>query len=307
MKRLGKVIQSVQAFGRELSRRSITAEAKRIPAIGVALGGGFARGIAHIGVLKVLEEEGIPVRMVAGTSVGAIMGAAYCSGLTIAELEEIAHKVRFTTFARWTLSRYGFATNDRMVSFLTRTLKAHTFEELRIPLGVTATDFNTGEGAVFSSGPIIDPVRASCAYPGMFLPVEIDGRWLVDGMLSHPVPTRPLREMGADRVLAVNLKGQWSKSSAPRHFFDVIGKSFAIAQDMMSAVWRSAADIVIEPDVAGFDYDDFKRAGELIRVGELAMRRALPEVRKWLEAPTEAVAPLKAPVLIASPAPMPAD
>jgi NTE family protein len=307
MKRLGKVIQSVQAFGRELSRRSITAEAKRIPAIGVALGGGFARGIAHIGVLKVLEEEGIPVRMVAGTSVGAIMGAAYCSGLTIAELEEIAHKVRFTTFARWTLSRYGFATNDRMVSFLTRTLKAHTFEELRIPLGVTATDFNTGEGAVFSSGPIIDPVRASCAYPGMFLPVEIDGRWLVDGMLSHPVPTRPLREMGADRVLAVNLKGQWSKSSAPRHFFDVIGKSFAIAQDMMSAVWRSAADIVIEPDVAGFDYDDFKRAGELIRVGELAMRRALPEVRKWLEAPAEAVAPLKAAVLIASPAPMPAD
>ena len=194
-----------------------------------------------------------------------------------------------------------------MVSFLTRTLKAHTFEELRIPLGVTATDFNTGEGAVFSSGPIIDPVRASCAYPGMFLPVEIDGRWLVDGMLSHPVPTRPLREMGADRVLAVNLKGQWSKSSAPRHFFDVIGKSFAIAQDMMSAVWRSAADIVIEPDVAGFDYDDFKRAGELIRVGELAMRRALPEVRKWLEAPAEAVAPLKAAVLIASPAPMPAD
>ena len=307
MKRLGKVIQSVQAFGRELSRRSITAEAKRIPAIGVALGGGFARGIAHIGVLKVLEEEGIPVRMVAGTSVGAIMGAAYCSGLTIAELEEIAHKVRFTTFARWTLSRYGFATNDRMVSFLTRTLKAHTFEELRIPLGVTATDFNTGEGAVFSSGPIIDPVRASCAYPGMFLPVEIDGRWLVDGMLSHPVPTRPLREMGADRVLAVNLKGQWSKSSAPRHFFDVIGKSFAIAQDMMSAVWRSAADIVIEPDVAGFDYDDFKRAGELIRVGELAMRRALPEERKWLEAPAEAVAPLKAAVLIASPAPMPTD
>ena len=308
MKRLAKVIRSVQAFGRELSRvSSAVAEAKRAPAIGLALGGGFARGIAHVGVLKVLEEEGIPVRMIAGTSVGGLIGAAYCSGVTIAELEEVAYKVRFTTFARWTLSRYGFATNDRMVSFLTRTLKVQTFEELRIPLGVTATDFNTGEGMVFTSGSIIDPVRASCAYPGMFLPVEICGRWLVDGMLSNPVPTRPLRAMGAERVLAVQLKGQWSKTTAPRHLFDVIGQSFAIAQDMMSSVWRSAADLVIEPDVAGFDYDDFKRAGELIRVGEVAMRRALPEVRKWLEAPEEAAAPLKTPALVANPVPLQAD
>jgi NTE family protein len=307
MKHLGKIMRSVQAFGRELSRKSNAAEAKRIPAIGVALGGGFARGLAHIGVLKVLEEEGIPIRMIAGTSVGAIMGAAYCSGLTIEELKEVAHKVRFTTFARWTLSRYGFATTDRMISFLARTLKVQTFEELRIPLGVVATDFNTGKGVVFTSGPIVDPVRASCAYPGMFLPVEIRGRCLVDGMLSHPIPTRPLREMGAERVLAVHLRGQWSKTSAPRHFFDVIGQSFAIAQDMTSSLWRSAADVVIEPDVAGFDYDDFKRADELIRVGELAMRRALPEVRKWLEVPAEAAAPLKVPALVARTAPMPAD
>jgi len=307
VKRLGKVIRSVQAFGRELSCRSSATEANRMPAIGVALGGGFARGIAHIGVLKVLEEEGIPIRMVAGTSVGALIGAAYCSGLTIAELEEVAHKVRFTTFVRWTLSRFGFASNDRMVSFLARTLKVQTFEELRIPLGVTATDFHTGEGAVFRTGSIIDPVRASCAYPGMFLPVEIRGRWLVDGMLSNPVPTRPLREMGAERVLAVQLKGQWSKTTAPRHLFDVIGQSFAIAQDMMSSVWRTAADVVIEPDVAGFDYDDFKRADELIRAGELAMRRALPEVRKWLEVPAEADAPVKVPALVARAAGMPAD
>src|ERR1039457_4170984 len=308
MKRLGNVIRSVQAFGRELSRKSNLSpnEAYRVPAIGVALGGGFARGIAHIGVLKVLEEEGIPVRMVAGTRVGAIMGAAYCSGLTIEELEALAHKVRFTNFARWTLSRYGFATTDRMISFLNRTLKVQTFEELRVPLAVTATDFSTGGGAVFTSGPIIDPVRASCAYPGMFLPVEIDGRCLVDGMLSYPVPSRPLRDMGADRVLAVHLKGQWSKSCAPRHFFDVIGQSFAIAQDMMSPTWRNAADLVIEPDVAGFDYDDFKRAGELIRVGELAMRSALPEVRKWLDA-AAVVVPMKAPNLVPSPAAMPAD
>ena len=306
MNSLEKIIRSVQAFGREFSRKELVVSS-RIPAIGVALGGGFARGIAHIGVLKVLEEEGIPVRVVTGTSVGALIGAAYCSGLSITELEAVAHSVRFTTFARWTISRYGFASNDRMVSFLARTLKVKTFEELRIPLGVTATDFNTGEGVVFHSGSIVEPIRASCAYPGMFLPVEIRGRYLVDGMLSHPVPTRPLREMGADRVLAVHLKGTWANGGAPRHLFDVIGQSFAIAQDSMSCLWRDAADLVIEPDVAGFAYDDFKRADDLIHVGELAMRQALPEVRKWLEAPAEEPAPTKARPAVASPAPMSAD
>jgi NTE family protein len=301
-----KIVRSVQAFGRELSRKAAAPE-PRIPAIGLALGGGFARGMAHIGVLKVLEEERIPVRFVAGTSVGALIGAAYCSGLSLEDLEKVAHSCRFTTFARWTVSRYGFASNDRMVTFLTRILKVKSFEELRIPLGVTATDFNSGEGIVFHSGSIIDPVRASCAYPGMFLPVNIRGRWLVDGMLSHPVPTRPVREMGAERVLAVHLKGQWSKDGAPRHLFDVIGQSFAIAQDMMSHLWRGSADLVVEPDVAGFGYDDFKRAGELIRSGEVAMRQALPEVRKWLEAPAETTLAVKPRPALPQPAPMPAD
>ncbi len=307
MNGLGKIIRSVQAFGRELSRKSGPSPSSRIPAIGVALGGGFARGIAHIGVLKVLEEEKIPVSVVTGTSVGALMGAAYCSGASLAELEALAHNVRFTSFARWTLSRCGFASNDRMVSFLTRILKVKTFEELRIPLGVTATDFNTGEGVVFLSGSMIDPVRASCAYPGMFLPVQIRGRYLVDGMLSHPVPTRPLRDMGADRVLAVHLKGTWANGGPPRHLFDVIGQSFAIAQDAMSCLWREAADVVIEPDVAGFAYDDFKRAGDLVRVGEAAMRKALPEVRKWLESPAITSYPETERRAAPRVAPMPAD
>lgn len=309
VKSLDRIIRSVQAFGRELSSKTSLGQSRRIPAIGVALGGGFARGIAHIGVLKVLEAEGIPVRAVTGTSVGALIGAAYCSGLSVAELEDVAHNVRFTTFARWTLSRCGFASNDRMVAFLARTLKVKTFEELRIPLGVTATDFNTGEGVVFHSGSIVDPVRASCAYPGMFLPVEIRGRYLVDGMLSHPVPTRPLREMGADRVIAVHLKGTWAKGGAPRHLFDVIGQSFAIAQDAMSSLWKDAADLIVEPDVAGFGYDDFKRADDLIRVGEVAMRNALPTVRQWLEVPAapEDSVPAKRRPSVAKPEPMPAD
>lgn len=305
---LGKIIRSMQAFGREFSRKPVPLEPSRpTPTISLALGGGFARGIAHIGVLKVLEEEGIPVRIVAGTSVGALIGASYCSGLSIAELQQIARNTRFTSLARWTLSRCGFASNDRMITFLMRILKVRTFEELRIPLGVTATDFNTGEGVVFHSGEIIDPVRASCAYPGMFLPVEIRGRYLVDGMLSHPVPTRPLREMGADRVLAVHLRGTWAAGGAPRHLFAVIGQSFAIAQDAMASIWRSAADLVIEPDVAGFGYDDFKRADDLIRVGEEAMRQALPVVRKWLEVPAEARKITVKAQAAPSVSPMPAD
>lgn len=308
MKSLGKIIRSVQAFGREFSRKPIPPVVPGgVPAIGVALGGGFARGIAHIGVLKVLEEEGIPVRIIAGTSVGALIGACYCSGLSLAEMEEVARNTRFTSFARWTLSRYGFASNDRMISFLTRTLKCKTFEDLRIPLGVTATDFNTGEGVVFHSGSIIDPVRASCAYPGMFLPVQIRGRHLVDGMLSHPVPTRPVRDMGAERVLAVHLKGTWANGAPPRHLFDVIGQSFAIAQDAMASLWRGAADLVVEPDVAGFAYDDFKRAEDLIKVGEVAMRNVLPEVRKWMQTLADEMCPAVESRAVPRTAPMPAD
>jgi NTE family protein len=283
VKSLGKIIRSVQAIGRGLSSAKL---GQKSVGIGLALGGGFARGIAHIGVIKVLEEENIPIQFVAGTSVGALIGAAYCSGLCCDDLEEIALQVRFKHFASWTLSRYGFASNQRMIGFLNRILKVKTFEELRIPLAVTATDFSTGDGVVFRSGPLVDPVRASCAYPGMFLPVKIDGRLLIDGMLAHAVPSVPLQEMGAGRVLAVHLKGNWINGDGPRHLFDVIGQCFAIAQDKMSDRWRKAADLVIEPDVTGFKYDDFERTSELIRAGEIVARAALPEIRKWLQVET---------------------
>jgi NTE family protein len=278
------IIRSVQAFGRELSRFSaVSPEATSTPRIGIALGGGFARGIAHIGVLKVLEEEKIPIDYIAGTSVGALIGAAYCSGLSIGELEEVARRVRFKTFARWTLSRHGFATNQRMIGFLNSILKVKSFEELRIPMAVAATDLSTGEGVVFHSGPLVDPVRASCAYPGMFLPVNIRGRWLVDGMLAHAVPTRPLLDMGAKKVVAVHLKGRWTNGGSPRHLFDVIGQCFAIAQDMSSNHWREAADLIVEPDVNGFEYDAFVHTGALIKAGEVAARQAIPALKKWVE------------------------
>jgi NTE family protein len=302
VKSLDKIIRSVQAFGRGFSGHPSASNRANV-GIGLALGGGFARGIAHVGVLKVLEEENIPISYIAGTSVGALIGAAYCSGISAAELEQVAARVRFKHIASWTLSRYGFASNQRMIGFLNQLLKVKTFEELRIPLAVTATDFSTGEGVVFHSGPLIDPVRASCAYPGMFLPVKIRGRHLIDGMLSHTVPTCPLRQMGADRVVAVHLKGRWASSDGPRHLFDVIGQCFAIAQEMNSSQWKQAADLVIEPNVNGYKYDAFEHSVALVRAGELATRAALPEIRKWLQ--TE---PHRQPAARATqPAPVPAD
>jgi len=284
MRTLERLVRSAKAFGREFKRSWPELGIAEKPKIGIALGGGFARGIAHIGVLKVLEEAQVPIYCVAGTSVGALIGACYCGGQAARELEAVARKARFRDFARWTLSRYGFASNDRMITFLDTFLKGRRFEELSIPLGVIATDFATGEGVVFRSGAVIDAVRASCAYPGMFLPVNIDGRVLVDGMLSHPVPAIPAAKMGATHVIAISLKGHWTATDAPRHVFDVIGQCFAIAQANNAQQWRAASALVVEPDVSGFGYDDFSRTSELLESGEKAALAALPEIRKWLAA-----------------------
>ncbi len=294
-----KIVRTFRAFTREFTRipeiPQTTSYAR--PKLGIALGGGFARGICHIGALKVLEEEGIPVDFVAGTSVGSIIGAAYCSGVSSKELEEIAALVRFKDFARWTLSRYGFCTNDRMDRFLAKVVQVKTFEELKKPLAVAATDFTTGDPVVFRSGSLVDAIRASCAYPGMFLPVQLNGRLLVDGMLAHAVPTPPLREMGADKVIGIYLSAHWVRMNGPRHLFDVIGQCFSIAQAKMSEGWKREADLVIEPDVNGFAFDCFERTPELIKSGEDAMRAILPQVKQWMAVQESAPAKAKTPAL----------
>jgi NTE family protein len=279
--KVSRLVRSFKVFSDALSKGPITPPPQR-RTLGVALGGGFARGIAHIGVLKVLEEENIPVDYVAGTSVGAIIGAAYCGGMTAAELAEMAGKLRIADFARLTLSRYGFYSNDRMVRFFARVLKQHTFEDLKIPLAIAATEFRTGEAVVFTKGPLVGPIRASCAYPGMFLPVEIEGRSYIDGMLAYVVPTTPLRKMGAEQVIGICLSAHWSNARPPRHIFEIIGQSFSIAQNRLSESWMKDANLVIEPDVAGFAYDCFERTPELIVAGETAMRAVLPELRTML-------------------------
>jgi NTE family protein len=186
--------------------------------------------VAHIGVLKVLEEEKIPVDFVAGTSAGVVLGAAYCAGMSAREMEEVAATARFRDFARMTLSRYGICASDRMANFCDRVVKSKNFQDLKIPLAVVATDIRTGAPVVFTKGPLVDPMRASCAYPGMFPPVEVYGRLLIDGMFAYSAPTTALREMGAECVIGVYLSPDRSRRQpAPRNMFEVIGQCFTIA------------------------------------------------------------------------------
>jgi NTE family protein len=257
------------------------------PRLGLALGGGFARGIAHIGVLRVLEENGIPVHAIAGTSVGALIGAAYACGTPLAAMEERARATRFKDFARWTLSWLGLASNLPLESYLRKMCIANRFEELKLPLAIAATDLETGEPVYFTSGELGPALRASCAYPGLFLPVEHGGRTLVDGFLAAPVPVEALRTMGADLVVAVYLATA-SPDGKPRSVADVIGRSFSIMQRHAHQNWRRDADLVIEPDVTAFAWDDFEKTPEMIAAGEAAARAAVPKLRAMLAPPAPA-------------------
>ena len=250
------------------------------PRVGVALGGGFARGIAHLGVLSVLEEEGIPVDYLAGTSAGAMLAIAYASGHPIHEIVEQARATRFKDFGNWKLSWLGLASNQKLAHYPRKFLGVSTFEELRIPLAIAATDLGSGEPVYFKSGALGPALRASCAYPGMFVPVEVDGRMLVDGFLAAPVPVDALRKMGADVVIAIFLEA--ANNRRPTSIVDVIGLSFAILQRHADLEWRRTADVIVEPIVKDFLWDDFEKTSELIAAGEIAGRAALPKIRAAL-------------------------
>src|ERR1700730_9006595 len=256
------------------------AELGRRPGVGVALGGGFARGIAHLGVLKVLEEEHIPVDFISGTSAGAMLAIAYASGHPIHEIVTQARATRFKDFGNWKLSWMGLASNQKLEHYPRKYLGVSTFEELRIPLSIAATDLGKGEPVFFTSGPLGPALRASCAYPGMFVPVEIEGRVLVDGFLAAPVPVDAVRKMGADVVIAIFLEA--ANNRKPASIVDVIGLSFAILQRHADLEWRRSADIIIEPNVKDFLWDDFEKTSELFAAGEIAARAALPQLRAAL-------------------------
>src|SRR3989441_3236286 len=200
------------------------------PRIGLALGGGFARGIAHAGVLRVFERHGIPIHCITGVSAGSIVAAACASGARADEIARAACSMRFGDVARWSLSRIGFVVSERMKPFLQGLLKHYRFEEMRVPLGVVATDLCTGEPVSFrDAGDVFLPIRASCSSPGLFQPVRTGGRVLVDGAMSCEIPALLARELGATHVVSVHLPAPLCLRP-PRDVFQVIRRCFQIMQ-----------------------------------------------------------------------------
>jgi NTE family protein len=255
-------------------------EPRERPRVGLALAGGFARGIAHIGVLRVFREAKIPIDCVSGTSVGALIGAAYCAGVPLEKMEQIGALTSFTDFGRWTPSWLGLATNQRMEKYLARFSPVRTFEELQTPLAIAATDINAGVSVYYSHGQLAPAIRASCAYPGLFVPIQHEGRTLVDGFLTAPVPVEGAFLLGADIVIAVYLEA--ATNEEPRTFTDILSRAFNILQRHSDVAWRTQADIIIEPDVKPFVWDDFSKTPDMIAAGEVAALAALPQIRAAL-------------------------
>ena len=253
------------------------------PKIGLALGGGFARGVAHAGILRVLERERIPLHCITGVSAGSIVAAAYASGTDVYEIARIGCAMRFNDVARWTLCRLGLVESERMAVFLKRLLKKFTFEEMKTPLGILATDLGTGEPVTFrDTGDVILPIRASCSYPGLFQPIRHQGRLLVDGAMCMEVPAQLARKMGATHVISVCLPMQ-GPAVVPSNMLQVVNRCFQILQSRAEESWRRHSDIIMTPDVTGVAWDGFKSGAEMIRAGERAAEAILPQIKKWLE------------------------
>lgn len=244
------------------------------PSIGLALGGGGVRGFAHIGVLQVLEDAGIPIDMVSGTSVGSVIGAFYCAGVPLQMVEEIALDVNWWRLARPTLSRDGFLSFAPLEKWLEAQLGSLHFEDLSIPLAITATDMETGETVIFDSGPLAPAVRASCSVPGIVTPTRHEGRILCDGAVSDNLPCDVIVRMGADYVIGVDVFR--SAYKRPLHLGPV-GRGLTAVEILVrqSGGGLHQVDCLISPELSGFTYVRFGKRQELI---ELGRRATIPQL-----------------------------
>src|SRR5881396_2474315 len=264
------------------------------PGIGLALGGGFARGFAHLGVLRVLQQHHIRISHIAGSSVGSILGAAYASGAPLERIIETCRTLRFRDIARWHVSRLGLASNHRLGALIERVFGSRQFEDLQIPLAVVVTDLSSGEPVVFKQGNLVDAIRASCAFPGLFEPVQIGTRCLADGGLVAPVPTQAARYLGAQTVIGVSVGMHDGHRGAPTNIFQVVSRAVGAAQKHQLEIWERHADLVLRPDVQSLAWDEFDRADEAIAAGAAAALRALPRIEKLLRQKQDAAQDLQA-------------
>ena len=239
-------------------------EKRKRPRIGLALGGGMARGTAHIGVLRVLEKYGIPIDLIAGTSVGSLVGGAYAAGLSPDQIQEIATRVRWGDLGRVTVSRLGFYSNARTEDFVRAKFPITEIEKLKIPFGAVAADIQSGKMVVFTEGSLPLAIRASCAMPIYYIPVPVNGRLLVDGGIVGHLPASVARLMGADVVIAIDVNSQHNAITQPSNMFTVMAQSLSIMGRSTVSYLYQDADVVINPKIGHIRAHDLTRAEEMI-------------------------------------------
>ena len=257
--------------------------AKRLPRIGLALGGGAARGFALVGVIQVLEEAGVRPDLVVGTSAGSLVAAIYASGKSGAQLQQIAESMEEATLTDWTLPIFsrGMLRGEALARYVNAQVAGRLIEDMTIPLGIVATDLNSGEGILFRRGDTGSAVRASSAVPSVFQPVRIGAHEYVDGGLVAPVPVRYARQMGAELVIAVDISNL-PQGNAADGALQVLLQTFAIMGKSINAFELRDADVVVRPALKGVGGSDFSARRHLIDAGRAAMLAALPQYKAKL-------------------------
>ena len=252
------------------------------PKIGLALGSGGARGLAHIGVIRALEEAEIPISMIAGSSIGALVGSFYAAGHRPEAMEKISNVFRKKYFLDLSVPKMGFVTGQRIKNFIRIFTYDKNIEDLDIPIGIVACDLQTGEKVVFRNGPVADAVRASISIPGIFVPERIDGRLYVDGGVSERIPVATLKEMGADIIIGVDVAG-FRTDATISNVYDVILQTFDIMQMKLWEQRKVDADCMIYPPVGAYGTYSFEFSKELIELGERAAVEKIREIRQLIQ------------------------
>lgn len=250
--------------------------------IGLALGGGAARGFAHIGVIKVLEAQGFTPDIIVGTSAGAVVGALYASGNTGFELQKIAFKLEESKISDWSMPDRGVFKGEALQQFVNDAVAQRPIEGLKKPFAVVATDLKSGDSILFRTGNTGMAVRASATVPGIFQPVSINGHEYVDGGLSSLVPVRSARQMGADVVIAVDISAR-PGNHAVRGTLDILLQTFTIMGQNLARFELKEADVVIRPQVGSIGPADFQARHDSILEGEKAAQAALPQIREAIK------------------------
>jgi len=234
--------------------------------VGIALGGGATLGAAHIGILKALEERKVAIQYISGTSIGSLIASLYAFGISVRKIEEIALNLKWLDITNIALSKYGLLSNNKMEKLISKYIKYSNIEESKIPLTMIATDISNGEKVILDKGSIAKSIMASTCIPGIFKPVEIDQKMLVDGGIVENVPVKTLKNMGAEFIIGVDLNPVHSYGK-PNNIIDVILNSFHYSIKQTVAAQTIDSDILFKPDLSQYSLSSTKNIGNLIQKG----------------------------------------